>query len=355
MNEISLQDIFRYSDELWRFIKRKFITLMVFGLIGGALGLTYAFLKKPVYKGFMSFLVNENESSQINLSSLAGLAGLGNMGGGAVNEDKLLFLTSSRYIVGSTLLSESNIDGHKIQLANHFIDVYKLRKGFESDTALKGFTSFRHTIIDSLTYQENKVLDAIIKMITDAKLIKVEVKKKTGIVAQNAGIVTVEFTSKNEQLSKSFLDNMYGILSTYYVNKTIQRQLRNYNLIKERADSLKLILSDKEYAGAAFVDQNLNIAKMAARVKVERTRRDLELLNLMYAEVLKNLEIAKFSLENQTPLLQQVDHPTYPLKMEKTSKLLSLILGGILMGVIAFVFLVLKEYRASTKKDVNAA
>ena len=83
---------------------------------------------------------------------------------------------------------------------------------------------------------------------------------------------------------------------------------------------------------------------MKAKVKLERTRRDVEMLNLMYAEVLKNMEIAKFNLESQTPMLQLVDVPTYPLTMVKASKILYTLVGGILMAVSGFLFLLVKHY-----------
>jgi len=332
--------------DIYALIRRKIKVLLLVSFLGGVLGIVYAYVKKPKYEAHLSFLVNENEQA-FNISSLAGLAGLGGIGGGAggsVNEDKLLFLTTSRFIIGSTLLSEMAVDGKNHILANVFIDTYKMQPGFKSDTALENFTYFSNKHIDSLTYQENKVLDAIIKIITDGKMLKSEVKKKAGIVAQNAGIVVIDFVSNHEGFSKSFIDNMYEILSVYYVNKTIQRQLHNYTLIKARADSVKTVLSSRENAGAAFVDQNMDIAKMAARLNVERARRDIEMLSLMYAEVLKHVEIAKFSLDNQTPFLQLVDYPTYPLKTKKQSKILWGIIGAIALGGLTLFWFVIKEY-----------
>lgn len=347
-NAIGLDDLINYLNFLFSFAKRNFKLLLLCAFIGAALGVTYATLKRPIYKSYLSFLVNESESPQLNISSLAGLAGLGNIGGGAVNEDKLVFLSNSRYILGSTLLSNIGQGAGGPMIANVFIDVYKMQSGFSNDTSLQGFTYFKNNKVEQLDFKENKVLDKIIKIIKDASMLKVEVKKKTGIVAQNAGIVTIDFFSKNEDLSKYFVENMYSILSQHYIHKVTQRQLRNYNLIKHRADSLKVIISGKESSGAELVDQNMNMARMTARLRVERTRRDIELLNLMYAEVLKNLEIAKFSLENQTPLLQLVDSPTYPLKMEKASRIIFAILGGFIFGFLGYSFLLIKNYIKTT-------
>ena len=86
------------------------------------------------------------------------------------------------------------------------------------------------------------------------------------------------------------------------------------------------------------------MAKMTARLEVERTKRDAQMLGLMYAEVLKNLEIAKFNLESQTPVLQVVDQPTYPLLMKKMSKLKAGVVGGGLAFVLVFLGLLVFHY-----------
>lgn len=346
---ISVLDIVSFLVEAYAFFKQKFKLIAIGGVLIGSLSILYAYLSKPIYKGHLSFFVNENESTPINLSSIAGLAGLGGNMGGGVNEDKLLFLSSSRFIVGTTMLSTIEVEGKKKLLVNHFIDKYKMKNSFKSDTLLKDFEYFTHNKLEDLDMKENKVLDGIIKFVNEGQLLKIEGKKKAGLVAQNAGIVTVDFKSIDPYITKLFLDLLFQNINTYYVNKTTQRQLRNFNLIKHRADSIQDILFAKENTGAALYDQNLNLSKMQARIKVERTRKDVEMLNLMYAEVLKNLEIAKFSLENQTPLLQVIDYPTYPLKIEKKSKIVYGLIGGIVGGFLTFALLYLLAYIKQNK------
>jgi hypothetical protein len=355
---ISIFDIIQLLKEAWLFGLKKWKIIVIAGLAGGIIGFLYATFNKPTYKGTLSFLLNENEQMpSLNLSSIANLAGLGGMGAStSVNEDKLLFLANSRYILTISMLSEKELNGKKDLLANHYMDMYHMQNGFSSDTVLAGFQHFSHTKVEELTYQENKAMDRIVKKITqDNKALKIESKKKAGIVAQNAGIVILEFTSLDENYTKAFLDEMYTNLSSFYTTKTIQRQLRNYTLIKNRADSIKEILSSKEIYGADIYDRNSNLAKMTARVGIERNRRDVEMLSLMYAEVVKNLEIAKFSLENQTPLFQLIDSPTLPLKMQKDSRIIYTFLGGVILGIATFVFLYAKRFFERAAKETTSA
>lgn len=339
---VSIRDLLKLFVSLFRLAKQNLKLILLCNIVSCLLGATLAFIGKPIYKSHLSFLLNENETTSLNLSSLAGLAGLG--GGNiysGVNEDKLLFLSSSRFLMGTTLLTEVELRGRKLKLADYFIEKYELQKKFKSDSLLSDFIGFRSKKLDDLTKQENKVLDMVIDYIEKGKLLKVEGKKKAGLVAQNAGIITIDFISVDEFFSKTFVEVLFDNMSNYYVNKSTQRHLRNYNLIRDRADSLKSILSAREFFSANLFDQNVNISKMRAKVNLERNRRDIELLNLMYAEVLKNLEISKFNLENQTPMLQLIDKPTFPLAAEKKSKFkYSLIAMGLANLVLLCVLLI---------------
>jgi hypothetical protein len=197
------------------------------GVLGGLLGIGIAWLVKPKYKASLSFLLNENEGGMnLNLSSIAGLAGAYGMGGGGgqVNEDKLLFIASSRNIIGQTLLKKAMVYGKEDLLINHYIEEFNLRSGFGSDTALKNFERFIHTQLTDLTYAENKVLDKIYTSLQKGSLYTVDAKKKAGIVAQGAGIITLNFTTKNEELSKQFIDHLYLVLSNYYIQKSTLKQ-----------------------------------------------------------------------------------------------------------------------------------
>lgn len=342
---VSIKDIFLVIDKLYLIFKKNRLLLLIAALFGLALGLTYTIIKKAKYDGQLSFFLNENQSSSsLNLNSLAGLAGISGVSNTSISEDKLVFLANSRLIVGTTLLQSAVVNGRTDLLANHFIEIYKLKGAFELDTALVGFEKFTTSHLGELDYKQNLALDIIIFMIQKGNLLKIEAKKKAGIVAQGAGIVVINFTTQNEELTKQFLDSLYRKLSEFYISKITQKHQKHFQIILARADSLKIVLSQKEIAGADYFDRNVNLAKMTGRVKLERSRRDIEVISLMYAEVLKNLEIAKFNLENETPSFQLIDSPTYPIKRDKPSKLLFSILGFFTAPFLLFWFLVIKAF-----------
>jgi hypothetical protein len=344
-NYVSLKDIVDFFKKVFAFGLLKWKLLLITGFLGGIIGFGYAYFQKTIYKAQFSFLLNENDGSPaLNISSFASSAGIGIGGSGNVNDDKLMFISFSRNLLGKTLLQSADINGKKTSLANHYIEIYELLNSFKSDTSLKDFVSFKNTEINKLTYKENKVLDILVSKIVESKQLLIESKKKIGIVNQSSGIVIMEFSSINENLSLHFINQLYENISVYYTNKTISKQLRTFNIIKNRADSIKSILYSLESYGAQEIDKNLRLVRMQGKVNLERTKRDIEMLSLMYAEVIKNQEIAKFSLDNQTPFFQIVDSPTLPLYKKKMPKLINAIFGSVLLTLLVFVSSFLKNF-----------
>lgn len=345
---VDLSNLFSFIRGVFKYLLSKWLLIFIITFFGGVLGYTYAKFQKPVYISKYSFILNENEGgATLNLASLAGIAGISGLGGSTnnVNEDKLLYIANSRQLIGKSLLDKYFINGKSTQLINHFIDIYELSKSFSSDTSLASFSYFNNQSITNLNYKENKVLDMVIKIINDKKLLTIDTKKKTGIVIQSAGIIAMDFKSINEEFSKNFIESLYKNLSEYYVNKTIQRQFKNYILIQNRVDSIRNLLYEKENYAANISDRNLKVVKMVGKVDLERNKRDIQMLSLMYAEVLKNLEVSKFNLDNQTPFFQPVDQPTLPLEMKKKSKLTFSLIGSFLFCSIFSILLLIKNFQ----------
>ena len=66
---------------------------------------------------------------------------------------------------------------------------------------------------------------------------------------------------------------------------------------------------------------------------------DAQLYSMVYAEVLKNLETLKLDMARETPILQMIDTPIYPLKKERLGKAKAIAIGGILGGFLIVSYL----------------
>lgn len=66
----------------------------------------------------------------------------------------------------------------------------------------------------------------------------------------------------------------------------------------------------------------------------------------MYAEVVKNLELSKIAMAQETPVIQVVDSPILPLEKIRLGKLKGIVFGGLIGGVLVIASLILrKTYR----------
>jgi uncharacterized protein involved in exopolysaccharide biosynthesis len=70
--------------------------------------------------------------------------------------------------------------------------------------------------------------------------------------------------------------------------------------------------------------------------------RRVEVLNTMYLEIVKNLEISKITLLNNTPIITIIDKPILPLEDDSKPKTLG-ILGAFLGSFLSVSFFVFRK------------
>jgi uncharacterized protein involved in exopolysaccharide biosynthesis len=100
------------------------------------------------------------------------------------------------------------------------------------------------------------------------------------------------------------------------------------------------------YNAVAVADAtpNANPTRQVQRVApIQRAQFSAETNKAILAEMMKNLEVSKLALLKETPLIQVIDGPVYPLEKEKFGKLKGLILGGFVLGFVTVLILVLRK------------
>ncbi|MCK7558118.1 hypothetical protein MKQ70_25170 [Chitinophaga sedimenti] len=125
---------------------------------------------------------------------------------------------------------------------------------------------------------------------------------------------------------------MVDVATAFYTKTKTQRSKANVDVLQTKADSLERLLNRKTYATAAAQDLNLNPARSLARVPLEMETRDKMVVQTMYAEVIKNLEFSKLTMAQETPIIQIIDTPVFPLKKIRLGKVKGIITGGMLAG-----------------------
>jgi uncharacterized protein involved in exopolysaccharide biosynthesis len=79
------------------------------------------------------------------------------------------------------------------------------------------------------------------------------------------------------------------------------------------------------------------------RVPSQKRQVDVQSSSAIYGEIVKNLELGKISLRQETPLIQVIDQPVLPLPVKKVTKIAGFVLGFILGGILIIGFILFKK------------
>ncbi len=340
-DEISLKELIEKIQQLWKYLLTKWLYIVLASIIGGLIGFFYAYKQPVKYIAKMTFVVEDAKGGGGGLASLAGQFGFdvgGGGGGGSIfSGDNILLFLKSESLVRETLLTPFD-EKTGTTLADRYAEVNKMKEGWSKNEKI-GNIQFSKFNSDSLPRKEDSLLQAIESGIIKTELAIARPDKK-------ASFIEAKTTTLDESFSKLFLDRLVKIATERYVQSKIKTKAANVAMLQRKADSLTAVLNNKTFSAAAsqqtLVDANPALKTNA--ISSEISTRDKTMAATIFAEVVKNLELSKTLLNQETPIIQIVDQSTFPLEKEKTSKLKSLILAGFLAGFLTILYLIASKW-----------
>lgn len=341
-DEISLSELIKNIIEWYGLMRSKWETILFAMILGSLLGLAYSFYKKPKYTASLSFVLESNSSSG-GLGGALGLASslgfdLGGSGGGIFEGGNIIELFKSRKMVEKTLLMPVNFDGKRISLAEMYIQNKELRDKWENKPKLVGLQFLPNANRRTFSRSQDSIFGVIYKDLSKNVL---EVGQKD----KKVDIINIEVTSINELFSKFFTEGLAKQVGDFYIETKSKKARINMAILQRQTDSIRRELNNA-ITGVAVANDNtfgLNPSLNVRRVPSSRRQVDVQANGAILTELVKQTELAKVTLRKETPLIQVVDRPILPLKKDKVGKLLGLILGAILFGLLAILFLTLKN------------
>ena len=341
-DEISLRDIILMLKEWWNYFLSKWVILLFAGMMGGSIGVLYAYFQKPVYTAYLSFALEGDQSSG-GLSGALGLASqfgfnLGGSGGGAFEGDNLLQFMISRSMVEKALLSDIEIKGKKQTLADYYIEFNEMRESWEGKAGLEDLHFLPGADRSKFNIKQDSVLGEIHKSLLTGALTVDKIDKKLSLIE-------VKVISENELFAKSFTELLTKEVADFYTETKTKKSSVNVAILQKQTDSVRSELNSAILGVASTIDNNPNpnMSRQALRVPSQRRQVDVQANTAILQELIKNLEMAKVALRNETPLIQIIDRPILPLKKDRVSKRNSLLTGGILSGFIVLAYLIFKR------------
>ena len=340
-DEISIKELIHKMQSLWKFLFSKWLVILLFGILGAAIGFGYAFLQPIKYTSKLSFVVEDGKSGGGGLASLAGqfgfdLGGAGG-GGGVFSGDNILLFLKSEGLVRETLLTSYDELG-KTTLADRYAEVAKLKEGWKKNPKV-GVVEFSPFVAKVMPRKEDSLMQTLVSSVIKTDLSVAKPDKK-------ASFIEVIVMTKDEMLSKLFAERLVKIATDRYIESKTKTKALNIAKLQYKADSLAALLNNKTYAAAASQQSlvDANPALRTAPIASEISSREKTMAATIFAEVVKNLEISKTILNQETPVIQMVDQSTFPLPKERVGKLKSLILGGLLAGFFIILYLLAQKW-----------
>jgi hypothetical protein len=339
-DELSLKDAILKTKIWGRYLISKWFYIGIIAGLGAAFGLFIEYYKKPIYKGRISFIIENPGSGAsgagVQLGGFASQFGLdmgsaGETFGGANLQDLVL----SRNLIQKALLSPVNVNGKTQSLAEYYIEFKGFRKDWNG-TPMENIQFLVGTNPDKFTKDQNSLMKNIHAVLS---------KKDLTVNMKKTGLSSIEVSSENELFCKYFAEALLEVASEFYVATKTKASYDNFMILKTQLDSMRRVLNIGVTSVAASIDANPNPnrARSVIGAGPQRKQIDVQANQAFYVQMIQNLESAKITLRKETPLVQVIDRPVLPLEVFLTDRIGAFIRGGVIGAALAMVFFIIRK------------
>ena len=339
LDDFSLKALFETIKNWFFYLKAKAKDIVKLSFLFLLLLLAYNYIKSPIHYAKTTFVLDSQSSSNSigDVASLASLAGINASSfidaSGLFQIDNIQELYKSNSMIIETLLSKSTFNNNQIILINRFGEIEKINKKWKK----LGVDFDNYKISKDNKRLHDSILIEASEIIKEEYLIVDKPSRKTTILE-------IGFDHKDELLAKNFNENLVSIVNDFYFKTKTQKSGKNLEILQRQRDSVKKVL-DKSILELANEDQrvpNPNPLAKTNLVPYQKALIEVQSNGAIYQQVVTQLELAKVTHRNNTPLIQIIDKPTLPLENSKLKFIETLIygiLGGLLLTIIYFSLL----------------
>jgi hypothetical protein len=330
-DKIILSDLIAQVQKTIRYVFSQYVLLFKISLLTSILAIGYWFIQADKYQADATFIVEEKSGSKSGLGALASQVGfdLGGLTGGNAGlfeGDNILDIMQSRLIVEKVLLSK--VDSSNASASQTLADLYAashgLKKKWSKNPDLVNFKFGQAPKFEKDKLQQDSLIYVVFEQVVKNNLVVKRQNKK-------GSIINIQVVSPDQIFSKLFTERLLKETGNLYVEIKTSNMNNNIARLQQKADSLHTKLYSKSYEAVALLNANSGLKTNV--VNEDLTQKDKSVVFTLYGEVLKNLEGLKLSQINQTPVIQLLDMPKYPL-VNQTKPWYIYLFGGFAAGIL---------------------
>lgn len=322
----------RNTQLFFNFIFRNWLLFLIIGISAGIAGILYSTYQKPQYKSHLTFALDDNDNTNgignfLNLASQFGI----NISGGSnlFSGDNILNILKSRRMIEKVFLSVDTFDNQPVTLIEQYLKISGQRKSNKKIQNIHFPVGLKRA---SLNYQQDSLLYKCYLDFSEKNIIADRQDRKLSIYEVN-------IISPDEKFTKDFTDRLVAETNSFYTEIRTKKAKETLDVLQARMDAMKTNLNASIQNKAAIQDVNINPAFTGAEVPVQKQQTNIQVYGAAYAEMFKNLEVARFQYLNEIPLMQIIDHANYPMEKIKSGKLKTAVLFAVLAELLALLCL----------------
>ncbi len=317
--------------KIFKNIINKWWLFLIIGLGGAIAGYVYASMQKPVYQSYLSFALDEGGSAG-GMSAAMGLASQFGISLGGAKQvftgDNILEIMLSRRMIENALLSVDTFENKPMTL----IEYYRENNPEEKKDISK-IHFYPGEPRGQFSYSKDSILYNIFLAFKTSHILARRPDKRLNIYE-------LMVNSNNEKFTKVFTDKLIDETNRFYTVISSKKAKETLDILENRVPAMKgkldLAISNK----AAIEDANLNTAFANAGVPLAKEQSNTQVYGAAYAEMFKNLELARFQYLKSIPLMQVIDAADYPMKKITLGKLKTAIIFSVITTFIFLLFFI---------------
>lgn len=334
---------------------KKWIVIVIITVF--SLGMLYIFTSADEYSTTSKLLMEQ--SNGINSKALGGLAsisGLGNLGIGNQNTEALPPELIPELVLESDFLKRLMYEKVYYEEAGDSITLLQFVNDYEKHnfyyhllrlpSKVKAiFSADKKEVIGDTIHTKKIEEEAILAFDSRERKTIAQLKKRIEVEKEER-LLVIQTKMPEPLASAQFNEVLSRLLKEYLTNIILDKDVRNFEFIKERTNEAKNRVEQTQMKLANFRDSNRGINSQLLKTEEDRLLADFNLEFSLYNSLAQQMEQARIKVQNATPLMTVFQKPQLPTSpSEPKIVLLSivfLVLGGIIGVLFFFGLLILR-------------
>jgi len=283
--------------------------------------------------------------SDKGINSLTSILGT-NASSGTSNKELIIYVLGSRRIIENMLLTSAYFQDKDDLMINHYARILGLDTVWKEDPMLKNYIFKKKPDPQFVDFQDS-LLGRFVSTIASHETFDIDMKSWK---------MTMSYKNEDEHFAKVLVIEQIASLCYFYIIRKKVKCVEAVNFLQQKKDSLAEAMRGATMALANWKDSNRRLITAAGDAEEARFKQTISILVSSFSESSRQLEMAKLTLLDESPIVQTIDTPKYPLPRAVSSnwKLIASIVslaGFILITLITVGQKLLSDYLKKQKID----